>query len=257
MKKILLSTLLSFIVVFGFAQTTATNFTCNDCSGNPHTLFNELDAGKVVVLTWTMPCGSCAGPIQSANSVAQSFSSSYPGRVLVYLVDDVGNTTCATLTSWANSNGLSSLTKFSNAAIDMMDYGSVGMPKVVILGGANHTVYYNENDAVNSANMSTAITNALNATTAVKEESIISSYNVFPNPAVNTTTISYALSNASDVTIEIYNLVGATVQTVFAGKQAAGVQQMKLDCSNLTNGFYFVKIKNGNSGKTLMLSVAN
>lgn len=56
MKKLLLAfsqLLLSGFMAFG--QTTATDFTVNDCGGTSHNLFTELDAGKVIVLCWPMP----------------------------------------------------------------------------------------------------------------------------------------------------------------------------------------------------------
>lgn len=55
-----------YIIIVAFstiimAQEKATNFTCNDCSGVPHDLFNTLDSGKIVVMVWVMPCGACTG----------------------------------------------------------------------------------------------------------------------------------------------------------------------------------------------------
>ena len=55
MKKLLLASsllLLSGFIAFG---QTAVNFTGNDCAGTSHTLFTELDAGKVIVVTFVMP----------------------------------------------------------------------------------------------------------------------------------------------------------------------------------------------------------
>src|SRR5688572_10173566 len=46
MKRLLFVLLAILFTEFTFGQT-ATNFTANDCAGNPHNLFNELDAGKV------------------------------------------------------------------------------------------------------------------------------------------------------------------------------------------------------------------
>ena len=117
MKKTLLTVLVGLIAQCSFSQTTATNFICNDCASTSHTLFAELDAGKVIVLVWAMPCGSCIGPAQSAYSAAESFSSSHPGRVLFYLADDYANTSCSTLSSWATTNNMPNSTKFSNTAL--------------------------------------------------------------------------------------------------------------------------------------------
>ena len=51
---------------------------------------------------------------------------------------------------------------FSSSSISMSDYGSSGMPKVVVLGNANHSVFYNENDDKITFNgVQNAINNAL------------------------------------------------------------------------------------------------
>jgi hypothetical protein len=257
MKKTLLTAIIGLTAIAGFSQT-ATNFTCNDCSGTSRTLFTELEAGKVIVLVWPMPCGTCIGPSQSAYSTAQSFSSSYPGRVLFWMADDYANTSCATLSSWAASNGMSNSTKFSNAAINMNDYGSTGMPKVVILGGASHTVFYNADDVFSSSAMSTAITNALNASTGVAEQEIeISDISVYPNPADNTSALTYFLPSASEVTAEVFNLVGEKTKTIFTGVQHAGKQRVDIDPSDLNNGIYFVKLRARKFEKTIKLSVSH
>ena len=59
MKKTLLTAISGLFTILGFAQTTATDFTANDCGGTSHTLFTELNAGNVIVITWVMPCSSC------------------------------------------------------------------------------------------------------------------------------------------------------------------------------------------------------
>src|SRR5258705_1758845 len=105
MKKQLLTIILVVCSLFSFGQ--AVNFTCNDCSSTAHNLFTELDAGKVVVLDFIMPCSACIAPSLTAYNIVQSYASSNPGRVLDYLSDDVGTTSCTSLNSWANTNGMS------------------------------------------------------------------------------------------------------------------------------------------------------
>src|SRR3954471_21320085 len=83
------------------SQTIATDFTDNDCSGASHHLFQELDAGKIVVVSFVMPCSACVSPTISANNVVNSYYTSNPDKVMFYLSDDEANTTCTELTSWA------------------------------------------------------------------------------------------------------------------------------------------------------------
>ncbi|TAL57401.1 MAG: T9SS type A sorting domain-containing protein [Bacteroidetes bacterium] len=259
MKKILLSTFIALVFHTGFSQTTATNFTSTDCASLSHTLFTELDAGKVIVITWPMPCGACIAPASTAATTVQGYATSNPGRVKFYLVDDNGGTSCSSLNSWASTNSITADAVFGNSGnvIKMTDYGTSGMPKTVVLGGTSHTVYYNVNGSVSASALQTAITNGLNATTGIAGVGNVSSLNVFPNPANNFTSISYSLTAASDVKIELYNIIGENIRTVFTGIQAAGEFKTTIDCSALNNGFYFVKIISGKIENTVLLSVSH
>src|SRR5712671_2429145 len=188
MKKQLFTFIFAFITAAGFAQT-AVNFNCSDCAAASHDLFTELDAGKVIVLVWVMPCSACVSASLTTYNVVQSYQSSNPNTVYMYLCDDYGNTACSSVNSWANTNGLTNAVRFSNASINMADYGSTGMPKIVVIGGTNHTVFYSANNTVNSNNLQGAINSALNATGVNEPGGSISSFSVFPNPAAAATEI--------------------------------------------------------------------
>jgi hypothetical protein len=255
MKKLLLVSVLCSGVFAASAQSTATNFTVNDCNATSHDLFTELDAGKVIVLCWVMPCGSCSGPAGTTYNMVQNYQSSNPGRVFFYLCDDVGNTSCATLTSWANTNNMPNSTIFSNAAISMSDYGSSGMPKIVVLGGNTHEVFYNANNSVNSTLLQNAIDSALVATGVPVTGSPVTSLSVSPNPAGNSTVISYSLESASDVTIDVYNMLGEKVMTVYSGNATQGEHQQALNTEMLAKGRYIIRMRVGNIEKTAALAV--
>jgi hypothetical protein len=108
-------------------------------------LFTELNDNTIVVIAWVMPCSTCIADPLSALNIVDEYATSNPGRVVFYLVDDYAKTNCANLAGWANFYGFDNATKFSDASIKMDDYGVDGMPKIVVLGGANHQVYFNKN----------------------------------------------------------------------------------------------------------------
>ena len=260
MKKNLLTLFAGLSLSFGFAQSTATNFTATDCASASHTLFTELNGGNVIVVCWVMPCGACITGASNSASAVQSFASSNPGQVKFYLVDDAGNTSCSTLSSWASTNSITADAKFGNSGnvIKMSDYGTSGMPKIVVLGGSSHTVYYNVNGSGSVSAISSAITTALNSMTGIAEPvSSVSSLNVFPNPASVSSSVSYSLETPSAVSVELYNMVGAKVKTIFSGNQTTGDYEMDIDCAKLQNGIYFVKLSAGKVEKTIMLSVSH
>lgn len=255
MKKLLLTAVIALSGITAMAQATATNFSVNDCSGTNHDLFAALDAGKVVVIAWPMPCGSCIAPCLSAYSEVQNYASSYPGRVLYYLVDDYANTSCSSLTSWANTNGITGVPVFSNATIKMSDYGTAGMPKVVVLAGPTHDVLFNQNNALNVTNFNNAIMAGLTTGISANESGDFK-LNLFPNPtSTNKTSVSYSLAQSSDVTFEIFNTLGAKVKSVSFEKQAVGKHEAILDFETLTNGIYFIKLNANDSSQLLKFTV--
>jgi hypothetical protein len=246
MKKILLiNALFCFSVGIVCAQTTATDFTTDDCNGVTHNLFNDLDAGNVIVIGWVMPCGPCATYTIPAYSAVQSFATSHPGRVHFYLVDDYANTTCATLINWGNTNNMPLNTTFSSADIDMYDYGTAGMPKVAVLGGIDHTVYYNTNNSqINFNGVQTAITNALSAPLAV-EQSVNNEFEIlsYPNPVNNVLNVSYTNIKSAIINFTIVDVLGKVVLSIEEdASYLKGEATKSINISALNNGNYFLKI---------------
>lgn len=263
MKHLFLLVIATVVFVTGFAQT-ATNFTCNDCNGTSHDLFTELDAGKVIVLCWVMPCSSCIPNSKTSYNVVNSYQATNPGRVFFYMVDDYADTQCSLLNSWANSASVSIpqsafSQRFSNSAINMTNYGATGMPKIVVLGGATHTVFFNSTvTAFNSTNLLSAINNALAATAGVEDlNSGQFNASLFPIPSSNKTTLSIELKSLSNVKVELYNLVGKKVSEIFKGQFNTGNNEIPVNTAELANGIYFIKVSVADRNKTIKLVVSN
>ena len=245
-KTLMIITAILTSLGFACAQTTATDFTTNDCDGISHNLFDELDNGNVIVIAWVMPCGPCATYTIPAYSAVQSFATSNPGQVHFYLVDDFANTPCATLKNWGNSNNMPLNTTFSSSDINMSDYGTNGMPKVVVLGGNDHTVFLNKNDnKINFPGVQEAINNALNAPLGT-EQTADNHFKLltYPNPVNNILNLSYSKDKSETKTFSIIDLLGKTV-----------IQEDKLttsiDVSSLNNGNYFLKVSSKTSSESI------
>lgn len=253
--------IISIIIGINCFSQTVTNFTCNDCSGGSHDLFTELDAGKVVVLCWVMPCSACIPASKTTFNVVTSYQTAYPDRVLFYLIDDYGDTPCSSIDSWGNTNHIISATysfRFSNPAINMADYGSTGMPKIVVLGGTSHTIFYNVNNTVNSTDLQTAIDSALAATSGVENiNSEFFNISLSPIPTVNQTILSVNIKTNSKVKVELYNIVGIKVSEIFNNQLKSGSNKININTSDLNHGIYFIKVSVADKVKTIKLIVSN
>jgi len=77
----------------------------------------------------------------------------------------------------------------------------------------------------------------------------------YPNPFNPSTTIKYTLAEKSDVSLNVYDILGNEVATLVNATQEAGNYEINFNASNLASGLYLYKIKAGNfvSTKKMML----
>tara|TARA_B110000971_G_C19604160_1_gene317436 strand:- start:115 stop:558 length:444 start_codon:yes stop_codon:yes gene_type:complete len=137
-------------------------------------------------------------------------------------------------------------TTFSSSDISMSDYGTNGMPKVVVLGGSNHTIYLNKNDnKINFAGVQGAINDALNAPLGIEQaESSHFQLLTFPNPVNNILNVINTKVHSEKITYRIIDALGKIV-----------IQDKKLttsiDVSSLNNGNYFLKVSSETSSESI------
>jgi len=68
---------------------------------------------------------------------------------------------------------------------------------------------------------------------------------VFPNPTAEQIFVDYTLTENTEVSVSILNLVGKQVVSLSNETQGAGDHRLNADLSHLPNGSYFVKLKIG------------
>ncbi len=76
---------------------------------------------------------------------------------------------------------------------------------------------------------------------------LVNSISASPNPAVNSTTLNYILSENNAVKIVIKDIQGREVLTVINEDEKAGIYQNTLDLSTLSTGIYMVEYRVGNN----------
>ncbi|MCX6256863.1 MAG: T9SS type A sorting domain-containing protein [Bacteroidia bacterium] len=261
MKKHLFTFFCIAITFISMAQTTATNFTCNDCAGVSHDLFSVLDSGKVIVLIWVMPCSSCVPATKTSYNVVNSYQTTYPGKVYFYLADDLANTSCTSLDSWANSIAVPQSaysTSFSDAHINYSDYGTPGMPKIVALAGTDHRIIYNSNNTVNATILQDSINSFLQSPSGIfRPNNDPATINIMPNPANETTGISFYLSSSSVVKMEIFNSAGKLIENIKTAELPGGNNNLKINTSNYNTGLYFVRLTDGDRTRTVQFNITH
>jgi hypothetical protein len=254
MKSLIFCTILLCCASFLHSQSPAVNFTTKDCGGVQRDLYSELQAGKIVVLCWVMPCGACITPARNAYNVVQSFAKTKPGRVVFYLIDDDGLTQCTTLDGWARNNGIGAeRITISTKDINESLYGGVGMPHVHIVG-PHGNVYFNGLD--NNAGEVTSIVNAIN--TALVESEVPGSnlseltVEVWPNPASDLLMIKTATRLSS---VDIINSTGEKVLQLNVASAGDNQEVFTLDLSTLAQGSYTAVLSFGNTRSVQQFSL--
>ncbi|MFY0698480.1 MAG: phosphodiester glycosidase family protein [Balneola sp.] len=69
----------------------------------------------------------------------------------------------------------------------------------------------------------------------------------YPNPFNPSTTINYVLSVSSTITVEVFDIVGRKVTTLFSGKKNNGTHTISWNASSQSSGVYLIKVKAENS----------
>jgi len=96
---------------------------------------------------------------------------------------------------------------------------------------------------------------SINANVKDAEKTTAYVFQNIPNPAKNSTRISYQLNKRSKVSLEIYDITGRKVMEVNQGTQNEGVHNIELNVSDLSSGTYFYTLKADEFSKTLKMIV--
>lgn len=75
----------------------------------------------------------------------------------------------------------------------------------------------------------------------------------YPNPFNPETTIRFALPQAENVRLEVFNAVGQSVAVLFDGRLSAGLHEQSFSGANLPSGLYFYQLLAGDHSETRLM----
>lgn len=74
----------------------------------------------------------------------------------------------------------------------------------------------------------------------------------YPNPFNPSTTIKFQIARASEVVLDVYDLLGRLVNSQSLGVRQAGDHSVSFNAAGLASGSYFYRLKNVTTGATLL-----
>lgn len=224
------------------------DFSMNDCNGDMHHLYNELDQEKVVILEFFMTnCNPCITAGNGLNTMRENLLVQYPGQVLFYQFAFNNSTNCTVISDWASSHGYNSIA-FDSGAAQVAYYGGFGMPTVVVVAGSSYQILYNELgfSTKDTQAIAMSIHDFFNSTGTDDSPSAVTSCSIFPNPASGKAMIELTLNEPAELTLLLSDLSGKIVSTIFNGTSVQGNTTYQLHTASMADGLYLVKaIVNG------------
>ncbi|WP_188362963.1 T9SS type A sorting domain-containing protein, partial [Flavobacterium orientale] len=84
------------------------------------------------------------------------------------------------------------------------------------------------------------------------------SYKVYPNPVTEDGLIEYSLNERSSVSIQLYNVNGQLIKTIFEGEAAGGqTHTVKFNANEMASGVYFLRLVTNESAATKSVVISN
>ena len=133
------------------------------------------------------------------------------------------------------------------------------LPEGLVFDAATRTILGTPSAVLTATEYTYSVTDGSNANLSVPLFSIevgaalpvvFDLANNYPNPFNPATTIKYALPQAADVALTVYNVLGQPVRTLVAEHQSAGRYVVEWDATNnsghsLSSGMYFYRLEAG------------
>ncbi len=268
MKKILLSFLA--VGAISFASTaqingysvgsTVADFTVTDTEGHSHNLYSYTSQGKYVVLDFFFDtCPPCQQTTPIFNELHEKYGCN-TGDIICISMNN-GSDGDAEVIAFENTYG----GNFAHAPGVSADGGAgnvdnafdpAAYPTYCIVGPDNKLKNGDIWPLADVGTFESALTAAgatltpMSCATGIDDEDgyqVTQIVATFPNPATKEATIGFTLNEASEVSFELYSLLGKKVKVVSAQKFDAGLHNVEIPVFDLSAGNYFVNLISGDN----------
>lgn len=239
------------------------NFTVTDTEGNTHTLYDITASGKHVYLDFFFD--TCV-PCQGASPTFGEFYDKYGcngGEVYCLVMNDGSDNNAETIAyeeAYGGPGHHAPAVSSEGGAGDVdAAFGVGAYPTFCMIGPDNKLI---ESDIWPLAGVETFEAtfygdfnpDPMACSLAGVEENTLSEVSVYPNPASNMATVSFASETADLVTYTVYNVIGEVV-TTNTMQAVAGNNLVSLDLTSYEAGSYVVQIQLGEGVITSKLEI--
>jgi hypothetical protein len=225
--------------------TTAYDFVMDDCNGNMHHLFSELDSGNVVVMEFFMiSCSPCIDAGHALDAMTASLKKKYGSKVRFYQMGFTKSYTCTQIKSWVATNGFATSVPFDSGDVQVAYYGGMGMPTIAVAAGKDHKVLFTSMDfkpKVDTATISSAVHTFFGTNGIFPVSSNVASVSVFPNPTSQTISLLLNVKKPDALHLTLMSLEGQLMADLYNETLKAGTWEKSITLPPLKNGTYFLQ----------------
>ncbi|TND03688.1 MAG: hypothetical protein FD123_3900 [Bacteroidetes bacterium] len=226
-----------------WARSTAAGGFGNSMNSAKMDCFNYATTGeKDEIVMSPVDLASVSNSTLTFNVAHAQYSASYTDQLEVFVSTNCGTTwtqvynkSGSTLsTAPATTNAFTpSASQWRTETVSLNTY--IGNNKVFVkfvsTNGYGNNIYL---DDIN-----------ITGTTGINTVTLQNGFQVYPNPVNGQATVSFALANESDVTMQVFNLVGELVQVKNLGSVTSGNHQAVFSSEGLSKGVYYIELNAG------------
>jgi hypothetical protein len=220
------------------------------CQGDSGVVYSVSPVTNATAYIWNLSPGAEIISGLNTNSITVKFSeTSQSGNFTVNPNNICGNGTSSpefpvtvNLLPPAPSIAQQGDSLVSDAPAGNQWYGPNG-----IIGGATGKVFFPSAngiyyDIVTLNGCSSGLSNSVNFVLTEVNTISRSMIRIYPNPAVSNIHIETYLDRSSDIIINLMSLTGTNVITVDLGNHSKGLVRWIIDCNDIREGIYFLKV---------------